>query len=167
MKKFVLVLTLVAIIATGTAFADHSDGLGVGVLWRGNIGFGGGIGHGIALSLHVPKIPIFWGIDFHLNGNDIGLGVTGDKYIYDETLIEIVHWYLGLGGYVDLYLADDAIIDFGARLPIGLSWHFLKILELFVDVAPSIGIGLYTHGSGDIDFPHTPFPVEIGIRIWF
>ena len=169
MKKLLIVFVLAAILATGTVFADHPDGLGIGVLWRGNIGFDGHFGSGVALSLHVPNVPIFWGIDLHLGGSSFGIGLTGDKYIYDTSLVPDInlHWYLGLGGFLSFFAGNDASIQFGARLPIGLSWHILEILELFLEVAPSLGVGIYTHGDGGINFPVGGFPVGIGLRLWF
>ena len=65
MKKILFVFVLAAIVATGTVFADHPGGFGIGVqggtggIWRSG-GYGGH--HHGALSLKIPGIPIFWAI---------------------------------------------------------------------------------------------------------
>jgi len=163
MKKILFVFVLVAIIATGTAFASpvHPGGLGIGALWAGHFG-GGGIGHGAALSLKLPSLPVFWGISWYGGA----VGVQGDVYLMGSNLLPFMGWYLGVGGYGSFYLGDDAVIGLGVRLPIGLTFQFINLLELFIDVAPSLGISFWTYGDGGSSFPNWGYPIEIGIRIW-
>jgi hypothetical protein len=171
MKKLVLVFIIGLLLGTA-AFADH-DGFGIGVVGGGYGGWGGGFGYP-GLSLKIPSIPIFWGIYFPIYEHHFSLGLTGDFYIFDLSLVtkELTNedgtyklrldWYLGLGGFINLYFWwKEALIDFGVRVPIGLSWHIIKQLELFLGVHPGIG---FWFGS--------PVPVhffiggELGLRLW-
>jgi len=181
MKKLIIVLVLATVIATGTAFADHPKGFGIGV-----VGFypGGG-----GLSLKIPNVPIFWAINMGFGSNKnnwwgeeswFSLNLTGDYYLIDAHLGGPVHWFLGLGGYLGLYSHSgknnndswtwtDMII--GARIPVGISIQPVKLLEIFLDVAPCFGVGFYgdnkyNYGSSSVG-NYWAFPIELGIRLWF
>jgi hypothetical protein len=161
MKKIVLVIALAAILATGTVFAQHSGGLGIGVLWGGDIY--NSFAHSAALSLKLPGFPFYWGISVGGFGDVLLIGVQGDKYLFDQVLVKNIGlgWYFGLGGYVNLVLANKPSLSFGARLPIGLSWIPVNFFELFTNFAPSLGISFNpTH------FPNITVPLELGIRLW-
>jgi hypothetical protein len=168
MKKGLLVLALFAIVTIGTVFADHPDGFGVGVAGRYGIGDIGGFGAG--LSLKIPSIPIFWGVNYGFNSDYLGIGITGDYYLIDKALVREtgLNWYMGVGGFFDTLIADDFIVlDIGTRVPIGISWQPVSLLEVFFGIAPSIGFeivasGTYT-GGGII----WGIPVELGFRLWF
>lgn len=167
MKKFLLVLVLFAIIATGTVFADHSNNkLGIGVMggWYGGWGTSGW-GHA-ALSLKLPSIPIFWGISFGLGENHFYLGIQGDNYFYEGALVPQVnlHWFVGLGAWINVGgFGDNPFLSLGARIPLGLSWHIVDFLEVFLDIAPSLGLQVLP----SVYFPAGGWPLEIGIRLWF
>jgi len=178
-KKLLIAVVLAAVLATGTAMADspaHPDGLGIGVLW--GMGWGGsdwGPGSNIALSLKVPALPIFWGINLGIGNHWFSIGVQGDVYFLGGYLVgNWLGWFLGFGLYANFGMStasgvDAALIGFGARLPIGLTFQFLNnFLELFVNVAPSIGLGIWVgdYGSG-VEFPHGGiFNFELGLRLW-
>jgi len=165
MKKFVLVFVLAAVIATGAAFADHPSGFGIGVQGGGGGGWGGGFAPGFALTLKLPSVPIFWAIDLDLYQDYIGLKVAGDYYLIDNVLVSQVglHWYLGVGGYVGLGIGDDYLgLGVGARLPIGLSWQPVSLLEIYLQVVPSIGVNILPEiglGGG--------WGGNLGLRLWF
>ena len=170
MKKLFLVL-LIGFAVSTAAFADH-DGLGVGI-----IGGWGWPGHGYAgLSLKVPKMPIFWGIYPTFAGTSFGVGVTGDFYFIDKNLVSStmtnedgnynfkLDWYLGLGAFLNMWFWDGgANAGLGARVPIGLSWHIIKQLELFLDFAPGIGISF---NAGGVWGPYWAGALELGLRFW-
>jgi hypothetical protein len=164
MKKLFFVVVLAAIISTGTAFATHPNKLGIGVMgtwygdWYGH-GYGGG-----ALSLKIPKVPVFWGISMGFDNNYFSIGLSGDYYFIDRTLVPkaFLHWYLGAGGWVSFYGSDNyARLSLGARLPIGLSFQPLDFLEIFLEIAPSLGVQLI-----DLRFPAGGWPISLGIRVW-
>jgi len=182
MKKKLFIFVLAVVIATGTAFADHPKGTGIGV-----VGFYPG---GVGLSLKLPSIPIFWAVSLGFySGYDsyFSLNVSGDYYMIDKKLGGPVHWFLGLGGFFSFntytnsyYSAEYSWTDlaFGARVPIGLSIQPIPLLEIFLDIAPSLGMIIngeqaYTYNGnryvprkGSAGF-YFAFPVELGLRFWF
>ncbi|MDR0301826.1 MAG: hypothetical protein LBI04_05880 [Treponema sp.] len=186
MKKLVMVLALVAIIATGTAFAEHPSGLGIGVV--GTYGFAGdfGSGMGFGLSLKIPGVPIFWGVNGSFGSDHFGIGITGDKYMIDSKISGPLGWYFGLGGYFSFYswTFEGYGFDYsytwmygGVRVPVGISIQPIELLEIFIDVAPSLGIGYfsgwdYTIAGRKVESGSTigfefGIPLEIGLRLWF
>jgi len=160
MKKLFIILIL-AIIITGTVFAQHPKGTGIGGMWSGEFFSGGGMG--AALSLKLPSLPIFWGIHAHGWDSGLYLAVSGDKYFIDQTLVKEagLGWYFGLGGYVGLTFANPPGAHFGARMPVGLSWMPVNFFELFLGLTPSLGVSLRP-----FDFPTWGVPLEIGLRVW-
>ena len=170
MKKIVFVL-LFGVILTAGVFASpvHPDGLGIGVLWGGTTGTGGGFNNNVALSLKVPAVPVFWGISFGgLGGNSgFSIGVKGDYYLLGSELIPTLGWFLGVGAYVNMWFGNNAAIGFGGRIPIGLTWQPISIFELFGNLVGTLGTGIYTAGGGGIMGFRGGIGGEIGIRLWF
>ena len=175
-----MVLVLAAIIATGTAFADHPEGWGIGL--TGSYGFGTKdfVGAGGGVFLKIPSVPVFWNIGVGLGTNYFGLSLTGDYYIIDSPISGELGWFLGVGGFFVWHHWAFSSLDysydnlaFGARVPVGISWMPLPQLEFLVDVAPSFGLGMpgaYTFGGKKYE-PDMVFywaiPIEIGFRYWF
>ena len=161
MKKLALALCILAI-ASGFAYADHPEKqIGIGV-----VGGGGVMGGDIGLALKLPSMPIFWGVNLNLNSSGLGLRATGDYYFIDEGLFAEdsfkLDWFLGLGGYLSLGLWSDGLhAGLGARAPVGLSWHITKEFELWLDLAPSLGLGL-----SPLNFPEWNVAGELGFRMW-
>jgi opacity protein-like surface antigen len=196
MKKIVLVVALAVVLAAGAVFADHPKGWGIGVVGNYSFGFGGyGGGPGVGLSLKIPSVPVFWGLGMGFGSDYLNANVTGDYYFIDKALIPEakLHWFLGLGGFFDYYhyskrhsYSDGSIdytyshIDLGVRLPIGLSWQPLNFFELFANVAPSLGVDIYS--GYDVKYTTTvgekhnkedsamrlafAVPVNLGLRFW-
>jgi len=166
MKKWLCVFTLVTIFAAGTAFADHPDGFGIGVQFGGGGSWsGGGFGaSGIALSLKIPSVPVFWTINLDIFNDAFGLGVAGDYFLIDKVLVTDIklHWYLGLGGGVDIWFGDTLGLGASARLPIGLSWQPLDLLDVYLQIVPNIGVAILP----DFHFPYGGYGGNLGIRIW-
>ena len=172
MKKLIFVVIIGLLVGTA-AFADHPDGLGIGVVGGGgwsNNGYGSA-----GLSLKVGGIPIFWGIYFPFMSSYVtSVGISGDYYVFDNNLVAQdmtnedgtykfkLDWYLGLGGYVtSFFYPSGAAFDVGVRVPVGLSWHIIKQLELFLGIVP--GLGIYVGNSAWFHFAGTG---EIGLRLW-
>jgi hypothetical protein len=164
MKKILFVFVLVAIIATGTAFADYPSGFGIGVQggWSGS--WTGGGGGGAALSLKIPGVPVFWAVQLGFPGNDyVWLNVAGDYYLIHNPLVSSIglHWYFGLGLGVGLGLGSSFHLGAEFRVPVGLSWQPLDFLELYLQAVPSIGalfipdVGIWGGWGGNL-----------GIRFW-
>jgi hypothetical protein len=198
MKKLVLAGALGLVLAVSGAFADHPDGFGIGIMGGGSYGWGGtGMG-GPSLSLKIPSVPIYWGLNLDLGNNYFGLGLTGDYYLIDNTLTKIggsvdFGWYLGLGGFFNFgHYNDDrwyysgryynhtwTTLGFGVRLPIGIDLLIpistIK-LEVFLEAAPSIGLGLYFYNDNDEYYKHYNrdriglgggIAGALGVRLWF
>ena len=189
MKKFLLVIALVAIFATGTVFADHPDGFGLGGLYTYG-GFGRDVSDpetaayasifsmGYGLSLKIPGVPIFWGLKVAFNSFAFGLALTGDYYFIDQQISDVgLGWYLGAGLFVDwfnidVWLFQISVIDFGLRVPIGLDFIFDSKFEIFLEAAPSAGLGLPSMSAGGVTVNGDPaflwdVPVTVGVRYWF
>jgi hypothetical protein len=163
MKKFAAICIVGFVLGTAGAFADHPDGWGLGVV------FGGGVdGWGPSLSLKAPQLPIFWAINLGFGKNYFGLGVSGDYYFIDKKFPTDINlnWYLGVGGYATMWgFNDDKFgLALGARVPVGLSWQFLKHGEIFLEIAPQLGLEV----APDFRFPQSSFfNAALGARFWF
>jgi hypothetical protein len=163
MKKLAFIIMVSSLLSVG-AFADHPKGLGVGVVGGANFSSDGS-GSDIGLSLKLPSMPIFWALQLSIN-DSIALGVSGDKYLIDKELLKEgdfrLDWYAGIGGYAGLGIGDVTHASIGARVPIGLSWHITREFELWLGLAPSLGITL----APELNFPDFFFASELGLRIW-
>ena len=172
MKTLVLVLVFLVILAVG-AFAEHPGGWGIGIVgqsdfeWDGFAGYGGA-----ALSLKVPQLPIFWGISARIKNNYFGINVTGDYYIIDKRLTSGINfgWYLGISGYAGFYhVGGDSNyngLGVGARVPIGIYIIPVRFFEVFLDVAPSLGLGVNFGGVNGFDLPAGGLGADLGVRFW-
>jgi hypothetical protein len=185
MKKLILAVLLGLMLCTAGAFAGHPEGWGVGLLGQYGGGWtgGGGLG-GAALSLKVPSVPVFWGINLRFPEDGFSAGVTGDYYIIDQYLVPKagLGWFFGLGGYLDFatynYRFSDrdyrrTAFEVGMRAPIGLSWRPVDVFEVFVDFAPSVGLA-FSNGSyydyrekEDKLYLGGGWQGDIGLRFWF
>jgi hypothetical protein len=172
MKKKIILFALIAVISAGAAFADHPKGFGIGAIaGYGNGWEGGGSGtNNWALALKVPSVPIFWAIDLELDSYYFQIGLRGDYYFIDKTLVKDINlgWYLGVGGWFsygsfDSKWANWTYMAAGARVPIGLSWQPIDLLEIFLEIAPSLGIQF----SPDFHFPAGGWGAGFGFRLWF
>jgi hypothetical protein len=167
MKKVVLCLALFAILATGTVFADHPGGFGIGVQF-GYIGnWGGGSFGNAALSLKLPGLPVFWAARLDMFGGYFGLNVSGDVYLIDSGLIPLLglNWYLGLGIGAGFTFTDNDVLGLGlsARLPIGISWQLFSFIEVFLQVVPTLGVTVVP----EFHFPYGGVGGDLGVRLWF
>jgi hypothetical protein len=192
MKKL-FAICIIGLSLTTAAFADHPDGWGIGLLGRGGYGFGGGgagLG-GIAFSLKAPMLPVYWGLNLDLYNHYFGLGITGDWYFLEGLLVPIsgsdgFGYFIGVGGYLGFGTFNDkwygynygwTSLGFGVRVPLGLNVviPISKIkLEVFLDVAPSIGLNFYFYDGDDYWDYYGRHNIlgggvtgELGVRVWF
>ena len=164
MKKLVIVFVLFTILAGGTVFADHPDGLGIGIQGGTSSSFfGGGYYNGGALSLKLPGIPLFWAARVDIWNDYFSLGVSGDSYLIDSSLAKTIGWYLGFGIGVGIGLGDPLGLSVSARLPIGLSFQPIPFLEIFLQAVPHIGVSVLP----DFHFPYGGWGGDLGLRLWF
>jgi hypothetical protein len=172
-KKLASVFVLAALISVN-AFADHPSGWGVGLVGQGGLAWDGfGTTYGPALSLKLPQLPIYWGINMSLRSNIWNLSVTGDGLVIDQTLNSDLNlgWFFGLGIYAGIYSYSGSgsgiFLRAGARAPIGVYILPLDFLEVFFDIAPSLGLGIGIGTVSGIEFPDGGIGADFGIRFWF
>jgi hypothetical protein len=168
MKRLVLVLFVFTILAAGTVFADHPGGFGIGVQGGGGGSWeGGGFGfnNGAAATLKLPSLPIFWAASLRIIPDYFFLGISGDKYLIDDVLVKNIglNWYLGLGLGVDIGIGDILGLGVAARLPIGISWQPISLLEIYLQAVPQLGVAILP----GFYFPAGGWGAELGIRFWF
>ena len=170
MKKIIIALLLVTFIAT-SAFAYHPSGWGIGIMARQQFEWDGfGRSWGAALSLKAPQFPIYWGISTVFQQDAFRLNITGDRYLIDELVLEDINlgWNLGLGAYFGLQSASGwGAVNFGGRVPIGLYIFPVHFLELFANLVPSVGVGIYYGDFPDrVRIPVGDLGFELGLRFW-
>jgi hypothetical protein len=173
MKKLMLVLLFSVILVVG-AFAEHPGGWGIGIVGQSSLDWKGfDNSWGAALSLKAPQWPIYLGINGRIRTDYFGLSLTGDYYIIDQTIVPNVNfgWYFGLGGYAGFYHVGEDIdyngLALGARMPIGIYIIPVRFFEIFLDVAPSLGLGMNFGNKSGLDLPAGGFGADFGVRFWF
>ncbi|MCL2265891.1 MAG: hypothetical protein FWC22_07600, partial [Treponema sp.] len=179
-----VVIALVAILATGTAFADHPDKFGIGVeggygsFWTDFKGPAGG-NMNSAVSLKFKSLPIFWAIGMNIaaggSGGNAGIGimVSGDYYFMDMAIVgDMLHWYFGAGAQVNLGFGIDITggtggidLDLLARVPVGISFQFPVskiVLEAYMQAVPTIGVKVSPKFRSLVGVGGS-----FGFRVWF
>ena len=142
MKRFALLLVFLTVLTTAV-FAKHPGGWGLGLGYQGFNKWESGHDYGSGISAFIKApFPVYWGLDFHFTGGWYKLQISGDYHIFDITLAESANfsWFFGAGAYVGFNLEPSFILDFGLRLPMGFYIMPLDFFEIFLDVAPGLGI---------------------------
>ena len=155
MKKLLVVIALAAILATGTAFADF----GIGV-HGGYGGIGGGGGLNLAFSdLYIYVDSVFAG------GNGLHIsGAVDFLSLLNSAIITNLNWYIRVGIGASLWGLDDTIgLAAGVRVPIGLSWRPIPLIEIFLQALPQISLQVLP----EINLWSNFFGANLGIRFWF
>jgi len=154
MKKLLLVLVIFAVITTGTAFAEFGIGVHGGY---------GGLGGGGGLNLAFSKVFIY--IDaFGLGNNHMSLSGAVDFISFiDDPIVDTLNWYIRLGIGAGLWGFDDKLsLAAAVRLPIGLSWKPIPLLEIFLQVNPQIGMRILP----DLNLWGNFWGGNLGLRLW-
>ena len=150
MNKRILVIAAVLLIAVATAGFSQTFGIG-GAFSLGAIG---DLPSSVMLSLKVPAFPVVWGLGYNLGGGNFQLGLTADWWLYTANLVSFINLYVGPG----VYLALPQNFDFGVRIPVGFNAYPIDVLELFLEVAPTVtflpSLGFSTQAA-------------FGFRFWF
>ena len=160
MKRIaVLVLVVLLAAAVSGSALKGTPNLGIGAELT-TVNFDG---VGAMLALHIPKIPLYFGIgaDFV---PDLTLALTMDYWLMHNHIAGIFEWYVGLGLYGALAF-DPSWYAVGLRLPIGLQAWVLKneFLEVFLEAAPA-WVPLL---DGEFDPVNFQAQVALGFRLWF
>ena len=152
-KTIVIALVLLAAVAVPMTFAT-----GVGAAF--GLPIGSGLpGSNVMLSLKLANVPFLMGLGFSVGNTTSSFGFTGDWWVANQNLFSFVNYYLGPGFYVGY---SEALV-LGGRFPFGLNVFPIKNLELFVELAPTLAVGL-----GDpVTFPVFGVQGAFGARFWF
>jgi hypothetical protein len=157
-RKTLILILIVLLLGTTGAFAAKGSGLALGV--EGALSFGGvgGMPMGAMILLHVPQMPIMWGIGID---NALDIAVTGDYWFWHSNIGSIFSMYAGIGGYLTLSTGPFDL-GVGARIPIGLqAWPFGQNLEIFLEVTPALGVSFIPTGF------NWHVQSALGLRYWF
>ena len=132
-------------------------GWGIGV--EGGYGLGTVPGGNAMLTMKLDNLPLF-GVGLAGDSSNLSLGLTADWWLMKETLADSLILYVGPGAYAGFQ--SDKSISVGGRVPIGVQVYPLKWLELFIEVAPRVGVTFSS--SPGIDWG---LMGALGARFWF
>jgi hypothetical protein len=159
-KKFIAVCA-VGLWLSATLPAEQPDGWGISLSFGGTIsaiGDAGGLGGTIALK--ILPLPLYLGISLGSNG----IGVTGDYYFFDQSLIFDIRWYVGAGGGFMVWFPGEGANGFALnmRVPAGISWNFISNWEIFLEIALQTGPQFVPKFNWNLSFP-----LGLGLRYRF
>ncbi|GHV52301.1 hypothetical protein AGMMS49579_09320 [Spirochaetia bacterium] len=171
MKKLILVGLIGLTLCVSGAFAQDqhpTDKWGIGVQGGGSFGWGL-FGWGGALTLKIPAAPIFFVVDGGIGSGYFRVGVSGDYYFIDKTFSPEAKlgWYLGGGIYINFSSWTYVSLGAGAHLPIGLSWHPIDLIEVYLQAVPSIGVSIPFSDASNHNWFDWGVGGNLGIRFWF
>lgn len=179
----ILALALITTVPT-QAQAAYADGAAIGAAFMG--GFPANTSLGITGQF--KGVPLMFGasarILFGSGYTFFGIGFTMDWWGLKIPLLQDsvgIHFYLGPGlGLSADFGSQYWNINAALRVPIGFSFIFAKNWEVFVELAPSVGVlsvgsggfrllGIYIgDGGSGFDFgSFFGFAGQLGFRYWF
>ena len=154
MKKILIVLLLM-FVAIGSSFA-----LGIGGMYSVNV-ITDGLPQNAMLTIHAPEaFPAVIGVGFAVGENTFNLGLTADWWAYQSPIAGALGLYAGPGMYA--IISEDP--SMGGRIAVGINMYPLDFLELFLELAPQVGVGF---GNNTITFPVWGVQGGFGFRFWF
>jgi hypothetical protein len=158
-KTRALVLAVLVIcVASGAFAAAKGNGLALGGEGALYLAGSGGLPASAMFVFHLPQLPLMFGVGATTTPS---IGVTADYWLAHGNLVSILSWYAGVGAYLLVDLGGDSTIGVGGRIPLGLqAWPFGSTLEIFLEVAPAVGVIIVPtafewHLQG-----------AIGLRVW-
>ncbi len=155
-KTRALLLAAVLLLAAGGTVSARS-GFAIGGEGALYLAGAGGLPMSAMLTFHFPQVPLMFGIGVQ---NPFAIAITADYWAAHGNLVSILSWYAGVGLYASLdFNGGNAAI--GGRVPIGLQlWPIGNVLEIFVEIAPAVGVVLVPTG---FDWH---LQGAVGLRIW-
>ena len=156
-SRVVLLAALLVLAACGSAWAKGS-GFAIGGEGALYLAGNGGLPMSAMLTFHVPQVPLMFGLGVR---NPLAIAATADYWAAHGSLTNIFAWYAGIGAYLSFDVSPGGSITAGGRIPIGLqAWPVGQVLELFVEVAPAVGVILVPTG---FDWH---LQGAVGLRVW-
>lgn len=165
MKKLLLALALASSLAAGEVRAQT---LGIGGFWTLNLlaSATGGPGVTIALPRANPffRAPLVINVGFPAIGTQVFLlGFTVDFWAINQSLVSFINVYVGPGLFLNVAATGgNAKVALGGRVPIGLNIKPFNWLELFLELAPALGVVI-----ADPVTANFLLQGAFGIRFWF
>ncbi|MBT3273788.1 MAG: hypothetical protein HN368_11575 [Spirochaetales bacterium] len=151
MKKKILIIAVLVALLSAPVFS-----IGIGAAF--SAGFVS-LPSQAMLSLKLDEYPAVFGVGASLGADSFQIGVTADWWLYRTNLVSIFDLYIGPG----LYAQIGSNFGLGIRIPVGLQAFVLDPLELFLEIAPALGISF-----GDtVSFPNFGVQGGLGFRFWF
>ena len=157
MKKILIVVCLIMLLATSGAFAK-GEGWAIGGEGELYLAGNGGLPAGAMFLLHIPKIPLMFGVGLN---SPFSIGLTVDYWFARGNLVSILDYYVGVGGYAQIF-TNPTNFELGGRVPFGLQvWPVGQTLEVFIELAPAFGIS--------VDPTQFAWHLQgaVGLRFWF
>lgn len=154
--KRTLKVIIIAFVFLGLSSAVYSIGIGASF---GVNSLGDNPGTSTMLSLKLDQMPFLLGIGANSGGGGFVVGATADWWFVNANLVNFINYYAGPGIYAAV---GSNTLDFGGRLPLGLNAFPLDFLELFIEIAPTLGVGL-----DPFVFPKFGLQSALGLRFWF
>jgi hypothetical protein len=155
MRKSIILVSAILALAATSAFAKSGFAIGgEGVFPVA----GSSLPTSAMLTFHIPKVPVMFGVDIL---NPAAIGLTVDYWFADGKIAGPFDWYVGVGAYASIAWEPSGFA-LGGRLPIGIqAWPFGSTLELFIELAPAVGVSVVPtafewHLQG-----------ALGLRVWF
>lgn len=158
MKKTRALLLMVLLLCGTTGAFAKSSGFAIGGEGALYLAGAGGLPVSAMLLFHIPQAPLMFGIGI---SSPLGLAVTADYWAAHGNLGRIFSWYAGIGGFLAFDFGPSGTVTAGGRIPIGLqAWPVGQVLELFVEIAPAVGVVLVPTGF------EWHLQGAVGLRFW-
>lgn len=165
MKKRTLIIVIAILLLIGVAVSGFSVPRKTGFAIGGAFALDpiGTVYPGAALTFKLPVLPPIWGVGFSFGSQAFRLGITGDWWLWNFQLLGPLWLYLGPGLWVNINIADSGSgVGLGLRVPVGLQLWFIEPLELFLEIAPRVGLSISDPVTLDWGIQGA-----IGFRFWF
>ncbi len=111
------------------------------------------------LSLKIDAFPTVFAIGASIGSEVFQVGITVDWWLFQINLVRFLYLYIGPGVYAQL----SRSFGIGARIPVGLQVFILDPFELFLELAPAIGVRI----SDPVKIPAFGLQGAFGFRFWF
>ena len=149
MSRKILFLALIMTIVVATSGVSLGLGLAFGLDPIGDLP------SNVLFSAKFDEVPFLLGIAFSFN-EPFRFGMTADWWMVQQNLTGMLNFYAGPGLFAGV--AGDQL-DLGLRIPLGLNIYPVDVLELFLEIAPTVRF-IPT-------FPDPGLQAAFGFRFWF